>query len=130
MSVLGLLPEALSLLIVSILNQVFLLFLFGFMLSGLASYQQWAETGDAKMFHGGTKCNALFHAETQMPTNKHRIAINLDDEEFSELDAMADRHDVSLSWIGRQAVLEFLSRYKDQQLPLPLRIESRSAERL
>jgi predicted transcriptional regulator len=65
-----------------------------------------------------------------MPTNKHRIAINLDDQEFSELDAMADRHDVSLSWIGRQAVLEFLSRYKDQQLPLPLRIESRSTERL
>ncbi len=65
-----------------------------------------------------------------MPTNKHRIAINLDDEEFSELDAMANRHDVSLSWIGRQAVLEFLSRYKDQQLPLPLRIESRSTERL
>jgi hypothetical protein len=65
-----------------------------------------------------------------MPTNKHRIAINLDDGEFSELDAMADRHDVSLSWIGRQAVLEFLSRYKDQQLPLPLRIETRSTERL
>ena len=65
-----------------------------------------------------------------MPTNKHRIAINLDDQEFSELDAMADRHDVSLSWIGRQAVLEFLSRHKDQQLPLPLRIESRSTERL
>jgi predicted transcriptional regulator len=65
-----------------------------------------------------------------MPTNKHRIAVNLDDQEFSELDAMADRHDVSLSWIGRQAVLEFLSRYKDQQLPLPLRIESRSTERL
>ena len=65
-----------------------------------------------------------------MPTNKHRIAINLDDEEFSELDAMAERHDVSLAWIGRQAVLEFLSRYKDQQLPLPLRIETRSTERL
>lgn len=65
-----------------------------------------------------------------MPTNKHRIAINLDDQEFSELDAMADRHDVSLSWIGRQAVLEFLSRYKDQQLPLPLRIDSRSTERV
>lgn len=65
-----------------------------------------------------------------MPTTKHRIAINLDDEQFSELDAMADRHDVSFSWIGRQAVLEFLSRYKDQQLPLPLRVESRSTERL
>jgi hypothetical protein len=65
-----------------------------------------------------------------MPTNKHRIAVNLDDEEFSELEAMADRHDVSLSWIGRQAVLEFLSRYRSQQMPLPLRIESRNTERL
>lgn len=61
-----------------------------------------------------------------MPTNKHRIAISLDDEEFLELDALSDRHDVSLAWIGRQAVLEFLSRYKDQQLPLPMRIAPRS----
>ncbi len=60
-----------------------------------------------------------------MPTTKHRIAINLDDDEFSQLDAMADKHDVSLSWIGRQAVLEFISRYRDQQLPLPLRLEIR-----
>ena len=60
-----------------------------------------------------------------MPTNKHRIAINLDDDEFSQLDAMADKHDVSLSWIGRQAVLEFITRYRDQQLPLPLRLEVR-----
>ena len=60
-----------------------------------------------------------------MPTNKHRIAINLDDDEFSQLDAMADKHDVSLSWIGRQAVIEFITRYRDQQLPLPLRLEVR-----
>lgn len=60
-----------------------------------------------------------------MPTTKHRIAINLDDDEFSQLDAMADKHDVSLSWIGRQAVIEFISRYRDQQLPLPLRLEIR-----
>jgi predicted transcriptional regulator len=60
-----------------------------------------------------------------MPTNKHRIAINLDDSEFSELGEMAEKHDVSFAWIGRQAVLEFLSRYKDQQLPLPLRLYSR-----
>lgn len=60
-----------------------------------------------------------------MPTNKHRIAINLEDDEFSQLDVMADQHDVSLSWIGRQAVLEFITRYRDQQLPLPLRLEVR-----
>ena len=60
-----------------------------------------------------------------MPTSKHRIAINLDDDEFAQLDAMADKHDVSLSWIGRQAVLEFITRYRDQQIPLPLRLEVR-----
>ena len=60
-----------------------------------------------------------------MPTTKHRVAINLDDEEFSELDAMAEKHDVSLSWLGRQAVLEFLSRYRNEQLRLPLRFEVR-----
>ena len=65
-----------------------------------------------------------------MPTNKHRIAINLEEEEFSELGAMAEKHDVSLSWIGRQAVLEFITRYRGEQLPLPLRIEFRSTERL
>lgn len=70
----------------------------------------------------------MLHLESRMPTNKHRIAISLEDEEFDELDEMANKHDVSLSWIGRQAVLEFLSRYKDQQLRLPLRLESRRTE--
>jgi predicted transcriptional regulator len=65
-----------------------------------------------------------------MPTNKHRIAINLEDDEFIELDAMAEKHDVSLSWIGRQAVLEFITRYRGEQLPLPLRLDSRPTERL
>lgn len=81
------------------------------------------------MAQGATVCYIPLHLESgKMPTNKHRIAINLEHQEFYELDAMAERHDVSLSWIGRQAVLEFLSRYKDQQLSLPLRLESRRTE--
>ena len=65
-----------------------------------------------------------------MPTTKHRIAISLDDSEFSELDALADRHDVSLAWIGRQAVLEYISRYRNEQIPLPLRSDARITEAL
>ena len=35
---------------------------------------------------------------------------------------MADKHDVSHAWLGRQALLEFISRYRNEQLHLPLRI--------
>ncbi len=60
-----------------------------------------------------------------MPTTKHRIAANLTDAEFSELAAMARKYDVSLAWIGRKAVLEFIDRYRTEQLHLPFRREPR-----
>ena len=64
-----------------------------------------------------------------MPTTKHRIAVNLDDNEFAEMVAMAEKHDVSHSWLGRQALLEFIARYRNEQLQLPLRIDARHAHR-
>jgi hypothetical protein len=60
-----------------------------------------------------------------MPTTKHRIAVSLSDNEFGELVAMANKYDVSLSWLGRQGILEFIARYRAEQLQLPLRRESR-----
>ncbi len=59
-----------------------------------------------------------------MPTTKHRIPANLTEVEFSELAAMADKYDVSLSWLTRKAVLEFIDRYHNEQLQLPLRPEA------
>lgn len=59
-----------------------------------------------------------------MPTTKHRIAANLTDAEFGELAAMADKYDVSLSWLGRKAILEFIDRYHSEQLRLPFRPEA------
>lgn len=58
-----------------------------------------------------------------MPTTKHRVPANLTDAEFGELAAMADKYDVSLSWLTRKAVLEFIDRYRSEQLQLPLRPE-------
>jgi len=58
-----------------------------------------------------------------MPTTKHRIASNLSDTEFDELAAMAEKYDVSLSWLSRKAILEFIDRYRVEQLQLPLRLE-------
>jgi hypothetical protein len=37
-----------------------------------------------------------------VPTTKRRIAVNLEDQEFAALAEMADKHDVSLGWLGRQ----------------------------
>ena len=62
-----------------------------------------------------------------MPTTKHRVAISLDDREFAEAAAMAEKHNVSLSWLGRQALLEFLARYRNEQINLPLRLAARNA---
>ncbi len=63
-----------------------------------------------------------------MPTTKHRIAVSLTDSEFAELAAMADKYDVSLAWLGRQGILEFIARYRVEQLRLPLRRESSGRE--
>jgi hypothetical protein len=59
-----------------------------------------------------------------MPTTKHRIPANLTDVEFGELAAMADKYDVSLSWLTWKAVLEFIDRNRTEQLQLPLRRET------
>ena len=40
----------------------------------------------------------------------HRISVGLSDEEHAELLAMSENHRVSLAWLGRQAITEFLER--------------------
>lgn len=63
----------------------------------------------------------MFHGNTpQMPTTKHRIAANLTENEFAELAAMAVKYDVSLSWLSRKAILDFIDRYRVEQMQLPL----------
>lgn len=41
-----------------------------------------------------------------------RITVSLADEEYAELAALAEKYDVSLSWLTRQAVMELLKRQK------------------
>ena len=58
-----------------------------------------------------------------MPTNKRRIAVNLSELEYSGLVELAEKHEVSLAWLGRQAILDFVERYQGgEQLDLPLRV--------
>ena len=58
-----------------------------------------------------------------MPST-HRLSVNLSPEEHREIAELAETSRVSKAWIGRQAVIEFLERYRDEetlQLPLDLR---------
>jgi hypothetical protein len=55
-----------------------------------------------------------------MPTNKQRISINLSDNEYKELYALAERHNLSMAWIGHKAILYLLEQNRDESLQLPL----------
>jgi hypothetical protein len=57
-----------------------------------------------------------------MPTTKRRIAVNLSDTEYADLAALSSKHDVSMAWLGRQAIREFVERHRSEQLDLPIRL--------
>ena len=54
-----------------------------------------------------------------MPS-KHRVSVNLSSDEHRELEALAKKARISKAWLGRQAIIEFLERYRDRELQLPL----------
>ena len=62
-----------------------------------------------------------------MPS-KHRISLNLAPNEYREVTALAERAHVSKAWIGRQALIVFLERYRDPNLQLPFDAASPSRE--
>ena len=54
---------------------------------------------------------------------KTRFSVALNVNEYAELATMAERHRVSMAWLVRNAVAEFLDRYRDEEdAQLPLRL--------
>ena len=53
---------------------------------------------------------------------KHRLSVNLSLKEHRELAALAENTKVSKAWLGRQAITEFLERYRETKLQLPLNL--------
>ena len=51
-----------------------------------------------------------------------RLSVGLTNTELTELLALKDRHNVSMAWLGRQAIVEFIAKYRDEQAQLPLRL--------
>ncbi|WP_161774248.1 ribbon-helix-helix domain-containing protein [Sphingobium sp. Ant17] len=55
-----------------------------------------------------------------LPTKNPRITVGLSLQEASTLQDFADRHNHSCSWVGRQAIIEYLERNAGPQGALPL----------
>jgi hypothetical protein len=53
-----------------------------------------------------------------------RITVSLEEQDFTDLEAIAKDSDVSISWVVRRAVSEFLNRHGDRlQRNLPFDME-------
>ncbi len=51
-----------------------------------------------------------------------RITVSLQEIEYEALLSLAERSDVSLSWLTRQAIADFLEKHKNKQLQIPLHL--------
>ena len=60
---------------------------------------------------------------------KTRFSVALDEQDYAELLEMANKHQISMAWIVRQAVTDFLDRYRSETAQLPLHLPSAPAER-
>ena len=60
---------------------------------------------------------------------KTRFSVALDEHEYAELAVMAEKHRVSMAWLVRHALTEFLDRYRSEDLQLPLRLVATHPER-
>jgi hypothetical protein len=58
-------------------------------------------------------------------SSKNRLSVGLTDAELNELLSLKDRHHVSMAWLGRQAIVEFISKYREENMQLPLKLPMR-----
>jgi Ribbon-helix-helix domain len=54
-----------------------------------------------------------------------RVTVSVDERDYEQLSALAEEHRVSLAWLVRYAVGDFLERYRQDQLELPLELTGR-----
>lgn len=60
-----------------------------------------------------------------MPTTKQRVTVNLSESEYVELAALAEKHNVSMAWIGHKAITYLLAQSCGEILQLPLTFSKR-----
>lgn len=50
----------------------------------------------------------------------NRVSVGLSGTEYAELKGLSEKHHISLAWLGRRAIVEFLDNYRNEDLQLPL----------
>jgi hypothetical protein len=56
------------------------------------------------------------------PESGPRITVSLPQRDHDAMRALAEKYDVSLSWLCRRATADFLERHAKGELQLPLRL--------
>ena len=77
-----------------------------------------------KVLHYAEKCSRRILSMS----SKNRLTINLSEGEHAAIADIADRCHVSAAWIGRQALREFLEKYRHSSIGLPLPFPVPAAE--
>jgi hypothetical protein len=54
-----------------------------------------------------------------------RVTVSVDERDYEQLSTLAEDYRVSLAWLVRYAVSDFLARYREDQLELPLELTTR-----
>jgi hypothetical protein len=54
-----------------------------------------------------------------------RVTVSVDERDYEQLSTLAEEYRVSLAWLVRYAVGDFLDRYRQHQLELPLELTGR-----
>lgn len=52
-------------------------------------------------------------------TTKNRVSVGLTSEEYEALRELAAQYEISMAWLGRRAIGEFLESHQNRELPLP-----------
>jgi hypothetical protein len=69
-----------------------------------------------------TKRDGTVTPKPKSGNSKNRLSVSLTDSELTELLSLKDRHHVSMAWLGRQAILEFIAKYREEHVQLPLKL--------
>ncbi|MCY4181288.1 MAG: CopG family transcriptional regulator [Gammaproteobacteria bacterium] len=58
----------------------------------------------------------------------HRVSVNLTKQEYQDLAGLAEKYRVSMAWLSRQAISDYVERHLQEpiQLPLPMVREGRA----
>jgi hypothetical protein len=60
---------------------------------------------------------------SEPPRSPVRLSVNLTEGQYIRLNEIALKSDVSLAWVVRQAVQQYLDATQYEQIPLPIRLD-------